>query len=150
EDVGLHTSLGELLRAQGRPEDAAAAFRKAANVLPESTAAWDGLAAAALDAGRFADARAATKHLLDLPARDATRRAQRRQLDLCDALLPVVADLPAILASNKRPAKASTQLALAEWCLRHRRLTATAASFYAAALKAEPGLADDLEAGHRF
>src|SRR5262249_50535240 len=86
----------------------------------------------------------------DLPPTDATRRAQRRQLDLCDALLSVDADLPAILAGKKRPANASTQLALAEWCLRHKRLTATAADFYDAALTAEPALADDLEAGHRL
>jgi tetratricopeptide (TPR) repeat protein len=85
-----------------------------------------------------------------LPATDATRRAQRRQLDLCDDLLSVDADLPAILTGDKRPAKASTQLAVAEWCLRHKRLTATAANFYNAGLTAEPALADDLEAGHRF
>jgi serine/threonine-protein kinase len=150
EDVGLHTALGELLRTQGQPEEAASAFRKAASLLPESTAAWDGLAASLLDQGRFADARAATERLLDLPATDATRRAQRRQLDLCDALLSVDADLPAILAGEKRSAKASTQLAVAEWCLTHRRLTATAASFFDAALTAEPALADDLEAGRRF
>src|SRR5262245_62262998 len=96
------------------------------------------------------EARARPSGLLDLPATDATRRAQRRQLDLCDTLISVAADLPAMLAGKKRPAKASTQLALAEWCLRHRRLTATAADFFHAALTAEPDLADDLEAGHRF
>ncbi len=45
---------------------------------------------------------------------------------------------------------ASTQLALAEWCLRHKRLTATAADFYETALATEPDLADDLEVGNRF
>jgi tetratricopeptide (TPR) repeat protein len=143
-------ALGEILRSQGQPEEAAVAFRKLASVLAESTGAWGGLAASLLDAGRFADARAATKRLLELPATDATRKAQRRQLDLCDALLSVDADLPAIMAGKKRPAKASTQLAVAEWCLTHKRLTATAASLYDAALTAEPALADDLEAGHRF
>jgi serine/threonine-protein kinase len=150
QDPGLDVALGELLRTQGQPEGAAAAFREAAGLLPESTAAWDGLAAALLDRGRFADARAATERLIDLPAPDAGRRAQRRQLDLCDALLSVETDLPAILAGHKRPAKASTQLALAEWCLTHRHLTATAAGYYDAALAAEPALADDLEAGNRF
>jgi tetratricopeptide (TPR) repeat protein len=149
-DVGLHTHLGAMLRSQGQAEEAASAFRTAANMLPEWAEAWDGLAASLLDVGRFADARTATKCLLDLPATDATRRAQRRQLDLCDALLSVKADLPAILAGERRPAKAATQMALAEWCLRHKRLTATAASFYGAALTAEPALADDLEAGRRF
>src|SRR5262249_27278030 len=144
-DPYLYTPLGELLRAQGRLEEAVSAFEKAADLFPESTANWDGLAAALLDAGRFAEARVATKRLLDLPATDATRRARRRKIDLCDALHSVAADVPAMLAGKKRPAKASTQVALAEWCLRHKRLTATAADFYDAALTAEPALADDLE-----
>jgi tetratricopeptide (TPR) repeat protein len=108
------------------------------------------LAAALLDCGRFAEARAATARLLDLPATHAQRRSQRRQLDFCDALLPVETDLPAALAGEGRPVSASTRRALAMWCLTHRRLTATAAGFYEASLAAEPSLADDLEAGHRF
>src|SRR5262249_3413925 len=100
-----YTPLGELLRAQSQLEEAVSAVQKAADLFPASTAAWDGLAASLLDAGRFAEARAATKRLLDLPATDATRRARQRQLDLCDALHSVAADLPAMLAGKKRPAK---------------------------------------------
>src|SRR5262249_42496644 len=43
-----------------------------------------------------------------------------------------------------------TQCALAEWCLKHKRLTVMAADFYTSVLAAQPSLADDLEAGHRF
>jgi serine/threonine-protein kinase len=148
-----YADLGALLRAQKRPEEAATAFQKATTLSPRGQAGhagWSGLAAARLDQGRFADARAATIRLLDLPATEAERRAQRRQIDLCEALLSIDADLPAILAGKERPAKASTQLALAEWCLKHKRLTATAAGFYRSALAAEPSLADDLEVGNRF
>jgi tetratricopeptide (TPR) repeat protein len=77
-------------------------------------------------------------------------RALGRQLELCDLLLAVEAKLPAILAGKERPTDVSTQLALAEWCLKHKRLTSTAASYYASALAAQPSLADDREAGHRF
>src|SRR5262249_11161505 len=80
-------------------------------------------------------------------AADATRRA-RRQLDLCDALHSS-ADLPAMLAGNKRPAKASTQLALAEWGLTHKRPPATAAGVYAAALTAGPGPGADPDVARR-
>jgi tetratricopeptide (TPR) repeat protein len=145
-----YRDLGTLLRKQGRPDEAAAAFRKAADILPQNPAAWDGLAAALLDRGQFADARAATARLLDLPAPEAKRPQQRRQLDLCHALVPVEADLAAALAGKVRPDNAATRRALAEWCLTHGRLTATAAGFYEAALAAEPPLADDLEAGNRF
>src|SRR5262249_36977555 len=53
--------LGQMLRSQRRPEEAAAAFRKAADLDPRLTGQWDGLAAALLDQGRFAEARAATQ-----------------------------------------------------------------------------------------
>lgn len=149
-NISFYRELGTLLRAQGRPEAAAAAYRKAANLDPQIGVVWDELAASLLDLGRFAEARAATQRSLDLPATAADRRAQQRQRDLCDALLSVDADLPAILAGKERPRKVSTQLALAEWCLKHRRLPATAVGFYDAALAAKPSLIDDLEAGHRF
>jgi eukaryotic-like serine/threonine-protein kinase len=149
-DDGLYRDLGALLRKLGHAEETAAAFRKAADLNPAHPEAWDGLAAALLDRGRFADARAAMECLLKLPTSEVKRRAQRRQLDLCDALLPVEASLPANLAGKGRPESASAQRALAEWCLKYRRLPATAASFYEASLAIEPSLADDLEAGHRF
>jgi serine/threonine-protein kinase len=146
----FYRDLGTLLRKQGQAEEAATAFRKAADLLPQHPETWDGLAAALLDLGRFAEARAATARLLELPATEARRRAQRRQLDLCDALIPFESGLPAILAGNGPPKSASARRALAEWCLKYRRLTATAAIFYETSLAAEPSLADELEAGHRF
>jgi serine/threonine-protein kinase len=146
----FYRDLGTVLRKQGQAAEAVAAFRKAADLVPQHPEAWDGLAAALLDRGRFAEARAATERLLKLPATEASRRAQRRQLDLCDALIPFESGLPEILAGKGPPESASARRALAEWCLRHRRLTATAAGFYEASLAAEPSLADDLEAGNRF
>jgi serine/threonine-protein kinase len=150
KDFRFPLEAGKIYRSQGKTEDAANAFDKAANILPMRSWAWVGLAAARLDQGRFADAAAATKRLLELPAGLVDRRAWQRQLDLCEALLAIDADLPAILAGKKRPAQVSTQRAFAEWCLKHKRLTATAAGFYAAAFSAQPSLADDLEAGDRF
>src|SRR5262249_22657796 len=97
----------------------------------------------------FAKARAASAALVKLPGTAAERKARQRQHNLCDALLAVAADLPAILAGKERPKAASTQRALAEWCLKHRRLTAAAADFYTTAFAAQPALAEDLEAADR-
>jgi serine/threonine-protein kinase len=146
--VWFPLEAGKLFRSHGKPEEAANAFQKAAPLLGPIPWAWEGLAAARLDQGRFAEARAALEPLR-LPPGDTERRARQRQLDLCDSLLPLSADLPAILAGKKRPEKVSTQRALAEWCLKHRRLTATAAHFYDAAFSAQPSLAEDLEAANR-
>jgi serine/threonine-protein kinase len=146
--AGAYMAHGALLRSQGRLEEAAEAFQ---SVIPGDTGpAWEGLAAVRLDQGRFADARAAIESLLKLPANDARHRAQRRQLELCDLLIAVESKLRAILAGKERPTDAATQHALAVWCQKHKRLTATAAGFYTSAFAAQPSLADDLEAGNQF
>jgi eukaryotic-like serine/threonine-protein kinase len=148
--ASFHAKVGTLLRAQGETEVAVTAFQKATKLAPQFTTAWHGLATALLDQGRFAEARAATARQLKLPASETARRVQQRQLDLCDTLLPVAADLPAILAGQKQPPEATTQRALAEWCLKHGRRPSAAASYYAAVLLAKPSLVDDLEVGNRF
>jgi tetratricopeptide (TPR) repeat protein len=150
KDDGFYRELGRLLRKQGQKEKAVEAFRKAADIFEQHPEAWDGLAATLLDLGRFAEARAATERLLKLPAPDVKRRAQRRQLDFCDALLTVEGNLPAVLTGKGPPVSASARRALADWCLEYRRLTATAARFYEASLAAEPVLSVDLELGYRF
>jgi tetratricopeptide (TPR) repeat protein len=146
--VWIYPDLGQLLRAQGRPEEAAAAFRQAVTAQPY--AGWQGVAAARLDPGRFAEARAATEALIELYPTGEVHRALRRQIDLCDSLLADEAKLPDILAGKERPTDVPTQRALAEWCLKHKRRTLTAAGFYTSALLTQPSLADDLEAGYRF
>jgi tetratricopeptide (TPR) repeat protein len=150
KDASYPYEMGKLYRSHNKPEEAARAFQKAVTIAPRYPAAWEELAGALLDLGRFAEARAAIESHLALPPNDAQRRALRRQLDHCNALLAVGDDLSAVLAGNKRPADVATQLALAEWCLKHKRLTATASSFYTSVLAAQPSLADDLEAGYRF
>ena len=140
--------LGEIYRSHGKPEEAANAFLTAAPHFPRP-GTWEGLAAARLDQGRFADARAAIETLLKLPGSDSQRQARRRLLEFCDTLLAVEARIPAILAGKERPTDVPTQRALAEWCFKHKRLTATSAGLYASAIAAQPSLAND-PVGTRF
>src|SRR5262249_13025387 len=121
-----------------------------ATLEPQYPFVWEELAESLLDQGHFAEARAAIESHLALGMADAERRAQRRRLDLCNAMLAVEAKLPAILAGKQQPADVPTQLALAEWCLKHKHLPATAVGYYASALATQPSLADDLEAGYRL
>jgi hypothetical protein len=65
-------------------------------------------------------------------------------------LLAAEARIPAMLAGTERPADVPTRRALAEWCFKHRRLTATAADLYALAFAAQPSLATDQEGDNRF
>jgi Flp pilus assembly protein TadD len=129
---------GEILLSHGKPQEAAEAYQKATTLTPRFPPALEGLAAALLAQGRFADAREAIESRLDQFAADEVRRALRRQLALCDSLQAVEAKLPAILAGRERPTDVPTQRALAEWCLKHKRLPVTAASFYASVLATQP------------
>jgi serine/threonine-protein kinase len=149
-EIWYSLELGAVLRSQGRSEEAVTAFRKSVGVEPRSRQAWRGVAAALLDQGNFGEARVATQRLLDLPATDDVLGAERRQLELCETLLGIEADLPAILAAKKRLTEVVPQRALAEWCFKHRRLPATAAGLYSDAFAAQPSLLDDREAGYRF
>jgi serine/threonine-protein kinase len=142
--------MGKIYRSQGKPEAAAEAFRNAATHGPGTALFLEELVAVLLHLGRFAEARTAVESLLKVRQNDAERRARRRQLDLCDAMLAVETKLPTILAGKERPTDAPTQRALAEWCLKHKRLTATAVGYYASALLTQPSLSDDLEAGNRY
>jgi tetratricopeptide (TPR) repeat protein len=146
----LLLEMGNIYRSHGKPKAAAEAFQKAATHSPGFAPPLEGLVAVLLNQGRFAEARKAVESLLKLHQEDAERRARRRQLDLCDAMLAIKPRLPAILAGKERPTAVPTQRALAEWCLKHKRLTATAVGFYASALSTQPSLADDLEAGNRY
>ncbi len=150
DDSELNHCLGLALRAQGRLDEAAAVFRKVVEDPGDYIVPWQSLATIQLDRGDFAEARRATVRLLALLTPDAARRAARRQIELCDLLLAVEAKIPAILAGKELPTDVPTRHALAVWCLKHKRLTATAADFYASALAAQPSLADDSEAGNRF
>jgi serine/threonine-protein kinase len=145
-----YNSFGDCLRSLGRPGEAALSFQKALKLNPRDTASWKGLAAARLDQGRFAEAREPTQRALAPPANAAARRAQQRQLDLCDTLLSIADDLPRILDGKERPTLLTTQLALAEWCYEHKRLPGTALGYYQAVLHAQPSVAADPETGYRF
>jgi serine/threonine-protein kinase len=57
--------------------------------------------------------------------------------------------LPALLQGEAQPADAAERLALAQLC-QSKQLYAASARFSAEAFADQPGLADDLRAGHRY
>jgi tetratricopeptide (TPR) repeat protein len=146
----FHVDLGRLLRAQGRSEEALIAFRRAAELHPPHSPIWELIVATHLDRGEFAKARTAAEHLVTLYGSESERRERRRQLERCTALVPFESHLPAALAGAEQPYEALTQLALADWCLKHKRFPALAAEHYTLALAAGPPSVDDLEVGDRF
>src|SRR5262249_53932972 len=81
---------------------------------------------------------------------DPLRAFATQQLQACERMLALDEKLSAIDKGAAQPADASERLRLAELCRRYRQRYVAAARLYAHALAAEPKLADDLDAGHRY
>lgn len=146
----FHLEMGKLYQAHGKTDAAIEAFQKV-TFKGKSHWVWESMATIRLEQGRFGEARTTYQSVLRLKLKDEEeRRVRQRQLDLCNSLLAIENKLPTIFAGKERPTDAPTQRALAEWCLKHKRLTAMAAELYGSAFTMQPSLADDLETGNRY
>jgi serine/threonine-protein kinase len=142
---------GLALQSAGRIEEAIVEFEQATKCDPGMSMAWELLAAALLQKGRFDLARAATQKCLDLSRGDEPRRkAQRQQIALCDRLLNLEARLDGVLEGKGRPVSAARQRDLAELCGKYKRRHAAAARLYAAAFHLSKELADDPATQDRY
>jgi tetratricopeptide (TPR) repeat protein len=159
----LSREMAAALSAEHRLHEAAGYYRAALAVRPQSAWTHNDLGLVMLMAGQTDEGLAECRRAVELAPASRTLRAHlvnelaeagywkeaatecRRALEFDPSNY-----LPAILAGKERPTDVPTLHALAEWCLKHKRLTATAADFYTAVLSAQPSLADDLEAGQRF
>jgi hypothetical protein len=95
--------------------------------------------------GRFAVAVASLKRGHELGEKNSARWLQQ-----AERLLSLDRKLLAILKREVQPADAREALALAQLCHQYKRLYAASARLYADAFAAEPKLADDPRAPHRY
>jgi WD40 repeat protein/tetratricopeptide (TPR) repeat protein len=145
-----HNNLGLALRDQGDLASAVAEFRKAIDLKPDYAEAHCNLGDALRRQGEFQAAleELCRGHELGLrnphwryPSAAWVRRYQR--------LIDLDGQLPDILAGKAAPASAGERIELAQLCS-YKRLHRAAAHFYEDAFAAEPKLADDLNAQHRY
>jgi tetratricopeptide (TPR) repeat protein len=149
-DAMAHFNLGNALGAKGRVDDAIACFRKAIELDPKNGIAHGALGEALLGNGRYAEARDATARALELlPDTHPQRAVFSQQLRTCQRFAKLAERLPRLLTGEDKPASAGECLDVVAMC-RHKRLHAAAARFTADAFAADPKLADDLLAGHRY
>lgn len=78
------------------------------------------------------------------------RPVASRQLQQCERLIGLDEKLSAVLSGAAELADAPERLALGQLCQRYKHRHATAARFYADAFAADPKLADDQTARHRY
>jgi tetratricopeptide (TPR) repeat protein len=152
----VHFNLGLALRDKGDLEGAVACYRRALALAPKGAQvhfkhaeAHGALGQALLALGRWAEARDATRRCLDLlPPRHPLRAYATQQLQRCERMLALEARLPAVLQGKEKPAGAERP-EFAGLCQATKRYAA-AARFYADAFAADPKLAADLRAAHRY
>jgi len=136
-DFGLHD--------KGRVEVAIACWRKAIALDPKYAKAHHSLGVALQGKGQLDEAIACFKKAIALDPKHAAARtglARAERLAARDKL-------PAFQNGSYTPASNAERLGLAGWC-QIEKLNHTATRLYAAAFAADPKLADDLEAGHRY
>jgi tetratricopeptide (TPR) repeat protein len=175
-----HTSLGAALFAIGKVDEALAAFRECIRHHPRSAYAHDWIAYILVNKGDAAGARpfaekavalgpkvaqahwnlgrarmgvgdlqgatAAHKKALAL---DPKHGGARNDLARTERLVAARDKVAAMHHGSYTPASNPERLSMAEWC-QIKKCHHTATGLYAAAFAAEPKLADDLKAGHRY
>lgn len=145
-------ALGLILDELGQTDLAIANLEKAVALEPEGAAQWGALGQALLHAGRYTEAQKNAEHALSLlPQSHPLRGEISKQLARGKHLQDLETRLPGPLEGKQQTQNAAEQLELAGLCQlpRHARYAA-AARLYVAAFAADPALANDLLARHRF
>ena len=148
--AGAHNNLGNALAAKGQLEEAIACYRKAIDLDPKFAKAHGNLGNALRAKGQLDEAIASYQQghrtrpeapAWHAPGLDWLRRpnaGKSRQ-----------GKLPALLKGDFKPTTNDERLALAGLCTIKNCITSSA-GLYADAFAADPKLADDLQAGHRY
>jgi tetratricopeptide (TPR) repeat protein/serine/threonine protein kinase len=142
-----HNSLGIVLHGQKRTVEAVKALRRAIQLRPNYPLAYSNLGIALRELKKFEEAVHAFRTADRLLPGRPNVRANLRE---AEHLLRLDRQLTACLAGKDCPAAPKERLELARFCGYYRERPRTALRFCLEAFKDEPGLADDLEANHRY
>jgi tetratricopeptide (TPR) repeat protein len=143
----LHANrnLGHVLRARKHLAEAEVIYRKVIALKPDLADAFNDLGTTLYDRGRFTESLAAFRRGHELGSKQFLNwaRAAARLSELEDKL-------PAIVQGGASAANAAEAIALASLCRQYKNRPAAAARLYAEAFTADPKLAADLNAQHRY
>jgi tetratricopeptide (TPR) repeat protein/serine/threonine protein kinase len=151
--AAARNTIGNALYNQGRVDQAAAEFRNAVELDPKFALAYANLGKVLAHEVQLEEAVAAYRQAAELvdelPAADPMRESIPRLLHQYEGMAAVEKKLPAFLKGEATPADAAEHVSLARLCYL-KKLYADSARFYTAAFAAQPALADDLQALHRY
>jgi serine/threonine-protein kinase len=148
--IDAHISLGNALARKHNEEEAIASYQKARDLSPRHVQVHYNLGLALRARGRFDEALVSLRRGLEVaPRADWIHGALQQRIAETERLVPLAGQLPIFLSGAAQPANANVALGLVQICqYTHRH--AASARFCAVAFLAQPDLADDLKAGHRY
>jgi Tfp pilus assembly protein PilF len=145
-----HYNLGNVLWKQGKLGEASAAYRKALALEPDHAQAHCNLGLVLMQQGEFRQALDELRRGHELGSKNRNWRYPSAEwVRQCERLVELDEKLRGFLDGTAMPANAAERIQLAQVCYT-KRLHRAAASLYAEAFTAEPKLADDLGASHRY
>src|SRR5262249_52291253 len=145
-----HYNLGILLGAEGRHDEAAAAYRRAIELKPDLPEAHCNLGRVLQRQGEFTQALAALQRGHELGSRrPGWPYSSARWVEECRRLGELEARLPAVLWGDAPLADAAEQNEFARLCF-YKRLNVASARLRAEAFTADAKLAEDRQSGNRY
>jgi tetratricopeptide (TPR) repeat protein len=150
KNARAHFSLGLVLERQGKVEEAIACFHKAIALDPKNAQAHCNLGHALRSKGRFAESLVSLRRGHELGMKQpGWRYSSAEWVRQAELLAAMEVRLPAFLKGEFQPRNVAERLSLADVSAA-KKFHAAAARLYADAFAADPRLADDLSAGHRY
>ncbi len=143
-----HEAIGRILLELGRLDEAAAALFSALERDPEFEQAQIGLGRAFMAKGEF-DAALSSFRSSQRGSSGRHRRTSAELVREAERMIALDARLPALLRKEGRPGTVSERVRLARLC-QIKNLFATSAQLWDELFTAEPRLAGELNAGHRY
>jgi Tfp pilus assembly protein PilF len=151
-DPDLYFMLGSVLHAQRKSDEAAAAYREVIRLRPEAPRAHCSLGLTVRDQGNFAEALKLLRRGHEFGTKQPGWPYPSAQwVRETEQLVALEAKLLAFLKGEFQPRDAAERLELVKVCVARKFHYAHAAARLSAdAFAADPKLADDLKAGHRY
>jgi Flp pilus assembly protein TadD/tRNA A-37 threonylcarbamoyl transferase component Bud32 len=144
-------NLGRVFQDKGVLDEAITAYEQTIRIQADYAEAHCNLGHAYLKQGRFADGLTALRRGHELGSqRPGWPYRSDQWVSQAEQQVARADKLAKVLSGESQPAGAAEGLALAQMCQRSMKLHAAAAHFFAGAFAAQPGLADDPRAGHRY
>ncbi len=149
--VTAHENLGYMYSRQNRHLEAVAAHRRTIELSPDDPRFHGNLGGALRSLGRYEEALTAYRRCHELGSKQPGWLFPSAQwVRDTERLIALAPRLPALLAGEVQPADAAESLLLARECHRSLKRYVAAARLFTATFAAEPSLARDHRASHRY